>query len=128
MPGTTLEFDGNTAGVDNPFPVAVVSGGGSGGSDSASELTQQDVVRAVSKISFMRTLGKFTFDNAGQLRSVVSGSLSTVSTVTTVTTVSTVSAMTQGNVSYGDAGKPATVQVVTQSNFQTGVGRNFQRT
>lgn len=42
-------------------------------------------------------------------------------------TVTTVGTMTTGNVGIGDIGKPATAQLMSQMNFQSGISRNFVR-
>lgn len=72
-------------------------------------------------LSFIKNkIGKFTFNNTGQVRVAIE-SLPTLSTVTTVGT------MTTGNVGLSDFGKPATAIVVSHQAFQSTVGKNFIR-
>jgi hypothetical protein len=55
--------------------------------------------------NLMQKFGRFSFDTTSQLRTVTSGSVSVSGSLTTVTTVTT------ANMSIGDMGKPASVQL-----------------
>ena len=68
--------------------------------------------------SLIQRLSKFSFDTSSQLRTVTSGSLTTVSTVTTVTTA---------NMSIGDMGKASAAQLQSAQGFYGSVGANFIR-
>ena len=69
--------------------------------------------------SLMQKFGRFSFDTSSQLRTVTSGSVSVSSgTVTTCTTA---------NMSIGDMGKPASVQLQSAQGFYGSVGANFIR-
>ena len=58
--------------------------------------------------------GRFSFDTTSQLRTVVTGSVST--NVTTMTT---------GNIGIGDWGKASTAQQQSQQAFMMGIRQNF---
>lgn len=68
--------------------------------------------------SLIQRLSKFSFDTSSQLRTVTSGSLTTVTTVTTVTTA---------NMSIGDMGKASSAQLQSAQGFYGSVGANFIR-
>ena len=68
--------------------------------------------------NLMQKFGRFSFDSSSQLRTVTSGTLSTVSTVTIVGTA---------NMSIGDTGKAATAILQSAQGFYGSVGANFVR-
>ena len=68
--------------------------------------------------SLIQRLSKFSFDTSSQLRTITSGSLTTVTTVTTVTTA---------NMSIGDMGKASSAQLQSAQGFYGSVGANFIR-
>ena len=68
------------------------------------------------------SLCKLTYDVSGQLRTVVSGSVSVSSG-----TVTTVGTMTTGNIGIGDWGKLATAMEQSHLAFQSGIRRNFTK-
>lgn len=65
--------------------------------------------------SLIQRLSKFSFDSTSQLRTVTSGSLTTVTTVTTA------------NMSIGDMGKASSAQLQSAQGFYGSVGANFIR-
>lgn len=65
--------------------------------------------------NLMQKFGRFSFDSSSQLRTVTSGTLTTVTAVTTA------------NMSIGDMGKAATVQLQSAQGFYGSVGANFVR-
>ena len=71
--------------------------------------------------NLMQKFGRFSFDTASQLRSVVTGSVSVSGSLTTLTTVTT------ANMSIGDIGKPASAQLQSAQGFYGSVGSNFIR-
>lgn len=77
--------------------------------------------------NLMQKFGRFSFDSSSQLRTVTSGSLTTVATVTTVTTVTTVATVATAFMSIGDIGKAATAQLQSAQGFYGSVGANFVR-
>ena len=72
--------------------------------------------------NLMQKFGRFSFDGSSQLRVVAGGG--TLSTVSSVTTVGFVS---QANMSIGDMGRAATVQMQSAQGFYGSVGANFVR-
>ena len=68
----------------------------------------------------LRGITKLTFDNSGQLRALVSGTVA-VGTISTVTTV------TQSNGSIWDSGKTATIISQWNANFQGGWRRLIRK-
>ena len=60
-------------------------------------------------------IGRLTFDTSNQLRTVTTGSLSTVSTVTTA------------NAGFGDLGKPITSTMVINQAYNVANSKNFVR-
>lgn len=80
-----------------------------------------DLANDLSIKNLIQRLSKFSFDNTSQLRTVTSGSVSVSGSLTTVTTVTT------ANMSIGDMGKPASVQLQSAQGFYGSVGANFIR-
>lgn len=69
--------------------------------------------------NLIQKFGRFSFDSSSSLRtSTAVTSLPTLATVTTVTTA---------NMSIGDMGKPASVQLQSAQGFYGSVGANFTR-
>ena len=65
--------------------------------------------------ALMQKFGRFSFDSSSQLRTAVSGNITTVTTCTTA------------NMSIGDMGKPASAQLQSAQGFYSTVGANFIR-
>lgn len=65
--------------------------------------------------NLMQKFGRFSFDSASQLRTVTSGTLTTVTTVATA------------NMSIGDMGKASAAQLQSAQGFYGSVGANFVR-
>lgn len=73
-------------------------------------------------------IGRFSFDNASQMRAVLPSNQNIViasGTVTSVSSVSTVS--TVSSAGLGDNGKNATSQYMTANSFYNSIGSNFTR-
>ena len=65
--------------------------------------------------NLMQKFGRFSFDSSSQLRTVTSGTLTTVTTVRTA------------NMSIGDTGKESTAISQSAQGFYGSVGANFVR-
>lgn len=78
-----------------------------------------ELANDVSIKSLMQKFGRFSFDSSSQLRTAVSGNVGVTGNLTTVTTA---------NMSIGDMGKPASVQLQSAQGFYGSVGANFIRT
>lgn len=65
--------------------------------------------------NLIQRLSKFSFDNTSQLRTITSGSLTTLTTCTTA------------NMSIGDMGKASSAQLQSAQGFYGSVGANFIR-
>jgi len=74
--------------------------------------------------SLMQKFGRFSFDSTSQLR--VGGSVA-VSSLPTLGSVTTIGTVTTANMSIGDMGKPASVQLQSAQGFYDSVGANFIR-
>lgn len=67
--------------------------------------------------SALRQLSKLSFDGSGQLRATVAGTVGLSSNQTLGT-------LTTGNISFGDAGKPATNIIYTRRTTETNLIRS----
>lgn len=123
--GTLYNFQASGDGsTENPFvPLSDLSVAGVSVTE-ANPLPSSGVSDWIMRRLF-RAIGRLTFDASNQLRAAVAGTVAISSG--TVTTVSTVSAMTTGNISIGDAGKPATAQMFTQQLSTGSTRRNLIR-
>ena len=65
--------------------------------------------------NLIQKFGRFSFDSSSQLRTVTSGTLTTVTTVATA------------NMSIGDMGKASAAQLQSAQGFYGSVGANFVR-
>lgn len=67
------------------------------------------------------SLCKLTYDVSGQLRTVVTGSVTVSGSLTTLTTVTT------ANVGFGDSGKTSAVMQTSATMFGDTIRRNFTK-
>lgn len=72
--------------------------------------------------SLLQKIGRFSFDQSSRMRITLDGA-----TVPVTVTSGTISTVTTASVGIGDIGKPASAQLMSQSNFAGGISRNFVR-